>query len=621
MATPSRTGTAVTVNISASTGSTSVTVPTDADMVVAMWSHWDDNGDSTLSTLSYDGTSFLPAEAELGDGEVNFNGSGGGAAVLVNPSTGSNTLSWGWSSGGARSEGGALALIFYKDANTSDPTGSSDVDQNSVGNGVTASLTSVSSDSMVICFAEAYNNNTAIQIDGSAADTTIIDNVTINTHRFDVAESTGVSGAVDCDMTGESYSVIVGLELKAGASTVSGTLSANDPGPDTAALTGGVELSGSLAATESALDTASITGQIQVSGTLAVTEAGADTGAFTTEILVAGTLSVTEVGADTAAFTGTSSVTVSGTLAAQEVGADSSALTGQILIAGTLSATEPGPDTAALTGNTLLSGSLDATETGPDLAAFTGNVIPTSGAYMLAQETGSDTADISGAILISGTLGTVEIGTDTGTLTGTVLISGSLAAQETGADTAAFTGSLPVTVSGTLDATEAGIDTGVILGQIKISGTFAAQEVGADTAAFYETLFGTAVLDATETGADVALFGAFVDKDFVQPLSIEVEIEMTETIYNLIGQKIIYKADASIAHIRMIIDNEDQLFPAGFESQAADGDIRARVQVQDVASPSRGDLVADEDGKTYYLASYMRLNEAEWSLDLRRDDG
>src|SRR5690606_41238331 len=84
---PSRTGTASLVDASGGNGSTSVDVPANCNAVVAFWSHWNFDSGSTLSGLTLDGDSFLPAEAELAEGATT-GVCGGGFTGQVNTSPG-----------------------------------------------------------------------------------------------------------------------------------------------------------------------------------------------------------------------------------------------------------------------------------------------------------------------------------------------------------------------------------------------------------------------------------------------------------------------------------------------------------------------------------------------------
>src|SRR5690606_24955418 len=152
---PSRTGTASLVDASGGNGSTSVDVPANCNAVVAFWSHWNFDSGSTLSGLTLDGDSFLPAEAELAEG-VTPDESGVGVAVLLNPSTGTQTLAWTWSDGEARPEGGGIVLVYIQDANTADPVRDAAVD--SATSNIDVSVTiDTESDDLVLGFAGSFN--------------------------------------------------------------------------------------------------------------------------------------------------------------------------------------------------------------------------------------------------------------------------------------------------------------------------------------------------------------------------------------------------------------------------------------------------------------------------------
>lgn len=168
----------------------------------------------------------------------------------------------------------------------------------------------------------------------------------------------------------------------AGASPITGSLSANESGNDTASFAGDVYVAGQLSATEGAIDTAALSGDVLVKGALAATE-GSDTAALTGNVLVEGALNATE-GSDTAAFSGYGATpTATGTLAATEV-ADTAAITGKVYIAGTLSAIEGGLDGFAASGNILFQGTLAASETGADTAAFRQEVMTLTPADLAA---------------------------------------------------------------------------------------------------------------------------------------------------------------------------------------------------------------------------------------------
>ena len=328
------------------------------------------------------------------------------------------------------------------------------------------------------------------------------------------------------------------------------------------------------------------------SGTLSTQETGADTSDISGNVLVQGSLSAQESGNDTAAFTGLTGN--SGTLSAQETGADTSSITGSVLIRGTIAAQEIGNDSSSITGQVLVSGTLSAQETGADIANFTSSTV------------------------VNGSLSAQESGTDSAAITGQVLVSGILSVQEIGSDSANIAGALQIT--GQLTVSEAGTDTASILGTVAISGTLAAQETGLDTASIIETVVYSGTFVTQESENDTGLFGGFALETGL-PLDYAQELAITEILYNACGQIVIYKQAGTIKTIKMIIDNLDELVPAGFSNQATDGDVKGRLQYQDISAPRRGDAVAMKDGNTYVLDSYARRNFAEWDVELRRADG
>src|SRR5690606_32208405 len=185
---PSRTGTASLVDASGGDGSTSVDVPANCNAVVAFWGHWNFNGGSTLSGLTLDGDSFLPAEAELAEG-VTPDEVGVGVAVLLNPSTGTQTISWTGSGRGARAEGGEFILVYIQDANTADPVRDAAVDSATFDDDVSVTI-DTESDDLVLGFAGSFN------FEGFNPDislTEFIDDAVLNSHIFDVGEDAAPS--------------------------------------------------------------------------------------------------------------------------------------------------------------------------------------------------------------------------------------------------------------------------------------------------------------------------------------------------------------------------------------------------------------------------------------------
>src|SRR5690606_6749430 len=213
---PSRTGTASLVDASGGNGSTSVDVPANCNAVVAFWSHWNFNSGSTLSGLTLDGDSFLPAAAELAEGATPDE-SGVGVAVLVNPSTGTQTLAWTWSDNDVRAEGGEIILVYIQDANTADPVRDAAVDSATSSTDVSVTI-DTESDDLVLGFAGMFNFQGSEPGTPDISLTEFIDNAVINSHMFDVGEDVAPSSpSTTVDMTGEHYSWIAAISLKAAA--------------------------------------------------------------------------------------------------------------------------------------------------------------------------------------------------------------------------------------------------------------------------------------------------------------------------------------------------------------------------------------------------------------------
>lgn len=215
MPTPSRVGTPSQVDCSAASGSTSVTVPTGCNLVVAFWSHWHGNSLSTLSALTLGGANMLPALAELAEGAA-VNETGVGVAILVNPPTGAQTLAWAWSDSAPRTEGGVVFLVYYQDANTSDPYRAVAVDAQTGTTQPAATVNSTASDDRVVGFTENSNpsTNPTPTITGVTA---FVNDATINTHVCDVGDATGLTGSVTVSNSTPDYAAAAAISLKASA--------------------------------------------------------------------------------------------------------------------------------------------------------------------------------------------------------------------------------------------------------------------------------------------------------------------------------------------------------------------------------------------------------------------
>ena len=207
-----RTGTASQDDASAGNGSTSVTVPADATAVVAFWSHFDGNGGSTLSGLTLNGVSFFPADSQLAEGAT-ADESGVGVASLASPATGSQTLAWTWSAGAARAEGGEIVLVYVKDVDIADLVRAAATDAQISTDNCSVNVASEATD-LLLAFAQDFNEGTPD--DDPALDGTVfINDALLNLHSYDVSEVTPGAGSTTVNMTGEAFSAMAAVTLKA----------------------------------------------------------------------------------------------------------------------------------------------------------------------------------------------------------------------------------------------------------------------------------------------------------------------------------------------------------------------------------------------------------------------
>jgi hypothetical protein len=202
-----RTGTASQVNASGGDGSTSVTVPSDATAVVALWAHYDSNGGTTLSSLTLNGVGFTIQE-QIAEGATTDE-TGTGVATLNNPATGSQTFAWTWSGGGARAEGGWIVLVYVKDVDLASLVRDTATDAQLGSNDCSVQLTNIETTDLLLAAAQSFTG-TNPALDG----TVFINDAGLNSENYDVSEATGQSGTVTVNMTGENYSSMVAIALR-----------------------------------------------------------------------------------------------------------------------------------------------------------------------------------------------------------------------------------------------------------------------------------------------------------------------------------------------------------------------------------------------------------------------
>lgn len=225
---PSRTGTASQVDGSAGSGSGSVTVPVDATMVVALWSCYDAPAIS-MSSLTLGGNAFAIQAQIANVTTVGSEKSGVGVAILEDlPGTGTQTFAWNWSAAGALDEGGGIFLVWVKDHNRGDAVRGT---ATNAGTGSTNVLNIPTTDpgDLLLALAMSFNfggSNPAL--DGSV----FVNNVIIGGDSYDVSEVTPGSGSTTTiNMTGEDYSAMVSISLKAASPVISKSKRSRNPKP------------------------------------------------------------------------------------------------------------------------------------------------------------------------------------------------------------------------------------------------------------------------------------------------------------------------------------------------------------------------------------------------------
>ena len=209
MATPSRTGFNL-LDASAGNLSTSATVPTDTNLVVASWAHWDGSAGSTVSSLSINGVAFTII-SQVGDNVLATDSVGVGIAVLVNPAIGSQTHALNWSAGGARDEGGWVAFVYYEDGNTSDPYRVAGIDADNSYNSSSVTLNGIVSTDRVVGFTQNYIFGGTPNINSLG---TSITSGSFNSEAYSVEEDTGLSGNITFTATNAYYQSLVVIALK-----------------------------------------------------------------------------------------------------------------------------------------------------------------------------------------------------------------------------------------------------------------------------------------------------------------------------------------------------------------------------------------------------------------------
>lgn len=224
-------------------------------------------------------------------------------------------------------------------------------------------------------------------------------------------------------------------------------------------------------------------GLTPITGSLSAQEAGADVFAASGTVAdpaIIGSLAAQEIGGD--GFTASGAVDVSGALLVSEAGVDSFSAAGVVSLSGELAAQEVGTDGFSAGGSVLVQGALASQEVGFDGFTASGTVADAGlTGSLAAQETGADAPSASGGVLVGGLLASQEAGLDVLSSSGDALIEGTLTGQEAGGDSFTSTGSVDSGVTGSFSAQESGGDILSITGLVAVTGGLLSREVGADT--------------------------------------------------------------------------------------------------------------------------------------------
>ena len=210
------------VDALAGSGSTSVTVPTDATAVVAFFSHYDAVTGAALATMTLGGvamtdeTDVLKNE-QMAVGDAGTNSTGVGVEYLSwLPGTGTQTFAWSWSAGGNQDEGGAIYLIWLKNVNHGTPFRDFALDSEIASTAPSVSIACKSTD-LVIGYVQnfsAFGNFT-----GATVDTLLYTNDLYNSENVNMATLVATNGILTFSNTSPNYSTLVAISIAARRST------------------------------------------------------------------------------------------------------------------------------------------------------------------------------------------------------------------------------------------------------------------------------------------------------------------------------------------------------------------------------------------------------------------
>lgn len=181
-----RTGSVTEIESTANTGSQSVTVPADAEVMMVGVSGGTSGGTSNY----FSGGSCTIGGASLTLGRDDDNT---GARISqcifykITPATGAQTFAWDWAGTAALGVGGHIHIAFYKGIHASTPIGATGGLQDTDSDATTGSLTATNGDA-VFCIGSGYGS-TGTPTDLSWTNATELDDDTFTSLRGACAEA------------------------------------------------------------------------------------------------------------------------------------------------------------------------------------------------------------------------------------------------------------------------------------------------------------------------------------------------------------------------------------------------------------------------------------------------
>ena len=205
------TGSVVTIASSANTGSQSVTVPSDATLMIVSAGGYTAGGEATFWTT----TAITLNSVQATRIRVDASNSEQSSVLyqLANPAIGSQTFAWDWNGTAAVTEGTTIIIRFYKDVNTTTPIRSNGGQYNATSGAATTGALSHEDGDMVVATFSHYWGTGPVTWTGA---TSISQPAQFNDNFNRMAEA-ALSGASTVTVTADENATESGLKAISGA--------------------------------------------------------------------------------------------------------------------------------------------------------------------------------------------------------------------------------------------------------------------------------------------------------------------------------------------------------------------------------------------------------------------